>query len=429
VKRAVLVAAMLLVTGCELFLDSHHREDTAQNCGNGIDDDGNGQIDCADPACRNVPACAQSQSCGNGQVDPGESCDIAIAAGAAGACPTTCDDQNSCTSDQLTGAGTCFGTCEHSPTDNCCGNGRLESGEACDDGNQLDYDGCSQQCEFERALVISDVQWLPDGVGCDLTGDAVIDNAIGRAMGQAGIAELSNYVTQQISGCRHPLTLLSLVGIDFTMTNAPFRASFLLGLDTDKPINTDNNFMGYQTFWVSPLGLDARGTPLGSLDGAAPGGMLQTTQGHAVFWSPCITTGGVPSPFVVELASLSGTIRLDLGAMSSGTVRLCAAVRASSLHGFASALPDRASLLDILIIGYDAIGIHVTPTQPDIDVDGDGLETFTDTDLDNQVDLCTDGNGAMVAGVDCPADPRFADGYSAALQLQAVRAFLAGRQP
>jgi hypothetical protein len=83
-----------------------------------------------------------SASCGDGHVDPGESCDLGIRDGA-GACPTvgTCDDSARCTHTAITIA---------APNDACCpvgadarmdadcpaacGNGILEPGEQCDTG-------------------------------------------------------------------------------------------------------------------------------------------------------------------------------------------------------------------------------------------------------------------------------------------------------
>ncbi|MFQ5514943.1 MAG: hypothetical protein ACE5FG_10940, partial [Myxococcota bacterium] len=46
-------------------------------------------------------------------------------------------------------SGLCVDTCEISP----CGNGRLDPGEACDDGNTDDQDGCSSACEIETSFV------------------------------------------------------------------------------------------------------------------------------------------------------------------------------------------------------------------------------------------------------------------------------------
>jgi hypothetical protein len=97
--------------------------------------------------------------CDNKLVEPGETCD--------GNCPS-CDDGNACTVDTQSGnAGTCNVVCTHSPLgpnhttkDGCCpsgataatdldcagcGNGIVESGEACDSS----YIGCSQSsCQY-----------------------------------------------------------------------------------------------------------------------------------------------------------------------------------------------------------------------------------------------------------------------------------------
>jgi hypothetical protein len=95
-------------------------------------------------------------ACGNGHVDPGETCDTAIARGQPGACPpATCDDLLACTHDQHSGSG-CTATCDHqpitetAPNDGCCpanathltdpdcsatcGDGIIDPGEFCDTG-------------------------------------------------------------------------------------------------------------------------------------------------------------------------------------------------------------------------------------------------------------------------------------------------------
>ena len=119
--------------------------------------------------------------CGNGVLEPTESCDITIAAGSAGACPTTCDDSNSCTVDVLFNAGTCEARCVFTPitlfvdADSCCpaggnnnidsdcpvtcGNGAVESGEACDTGIPAGTPGSCPDCN--------------DGVPC--TADTVVN--------------------------------------------------------------------------------------------------------------------------------------------------------------------------------------------------------------------------------------------------------------
>lgn len=40
--------------------------------------------------------------------------------------------------------------CEEEPPTPCCGNGIIEAGEECDDGNLKDFDGCSRFCHIEK---------------------------------------------------------------------------------------------------------------------------------------------------------------------------------------------------------------------------------------------------------------------------------------
>lgn len=95
--------------------------------------------------------------CGNAMIDPAENCDIAIRAGKPGSCPTACNDESSCTKDSLVGTqctticayaeiticdntqadGCCPAGCNATTDKDCsssCGNGIVESGEACDKG-------------------------------------------------------------------------------------------------------------------------------------------------------------------------------------------------------------------------------------------------------------------------------------------------------
>jgi cysteine-rich repeat protein len=116
-----------------------------ERCGNGITDVGPGEeCDCGDgtvplpagctapngygPAGRCRPDC-QVARCGNGVLDPGE----------------VCDD-----GDNLSGDG-CSGDCQSLET---CGNGYVDfpRGEQCDDGNRRSHDGCSSGCTVETPL-------------------------------------------------------------------------------------------------------------------------------------------------------------------------------------------------------------------------------------------------------------------------------------
>jgi len=62
--------------------------------------------------------------------------------------------------------------------------------------------------------------------------------------------------------------------------------------------------------------------------------------------------------------------------------------------------------------------------DPDIDVDGDGLEHF---ETDGEVVVsCVDGDGTVVGGNDCPCDPRMVDGYSSGANFTGIAAALVG---
>jgi cysteine-rich repeat protein len=109
-------------------------------------------------------------TCGDGDVDAGETCDTGIATGA-GSCPAACDDGDSCTVDALISAGTCNAVCggtditgpvngdgccpvvgNANNDDDCspvCPNGVVEAGEECDDGGIGAGDGCDGNCQFE----------------------------------------------------------------------------------------------------------------------------------------------------------------------------------------------------------------------------------------------------------------------------------------
>ena len=66
-------------------------------------------------------------------------------------------------------------------------------------------------------------------------------------------------------------------------------------------------------------------------------------------------------------------------------------------------------------------------TQPDIDLDGDGLEQINADSAG--ITSCTDGNGTNVPGATCGCDSRIADGFSALFNFTSVGASVAGPQP
>ena len=119
-----------------------------------------GDSGCESGVCNAVAGapgtCATANSCGNGKVETGESCDDGNAKAGDG-CDTACKIENGkpcgAAGDATCASGVCNttggkpGTCAAVG----CGNGKVENGETCDDGNVKAGDGCDASCKKEVA--------------------------------------------------------------------------------------------------------------------------------------------------------------------------------------------------------------------------------------------------------------------------------------
>jgi hypothetical protein len=132
-----------------------------------------------------VGAAPATTTCGNGVLDPDETCDSAIASGAS-ACPASCDDGNACTADTLSGEG-CTAACAHAPVTACtsgdgccakgcsseedsdcvekCGDGIVSGGETCDTAIKGGAGACPTSCSSANACSVPQLQ----GSGCQAT--------------------------------------------------------------------------------------------------------------------------------------------------------------------------------------------------------------------------------------------------------------------
>jgi hypothetical protein len=198
--------------------------------------------------------------------------------------------------------------------------------------------------------------------------------------------------------------------------------------DTDGDPANDFDPAAPEQFKASGSSVGADGKPASRFSEAAiSGGMLEASG------LPSLTLpGGLP----LMLKELSLTGKLVAGSGSGGGfVKTMSDGRLSGALGLSllGALPNLigqqcmgATLLDAV-----ATGCGLFAVQPDVDLDGDGLETLFDNQgangmpgKDGKIDTCIDGDKTKITGTNCPSDPRIKDGYQLILVVTGVRAEL-----
>jgi hypothetical protein len=85
----------------------------------------------------------------------------------------------------------------------------------------------------------------------------------------------------------------------------------------------------------------------------------------------------------------------------------------------------RGTFLEALVGGYSVMipilgSFSVGPQQPDVDLDGDGLEFYVALPgmgrTAPRITACVDGDGTRIDGEMCQFDSRMADGFTGAFQ-------------
>jgi cysteine-rich repeat protein len=425
--------------------------DTGEGCDCGTDAGhlpaGCTKVNCVgEPGCTCSPTC-KSALCGNGTIDSGEECDDGDGVN----CDTpNCHCRTTCKlrycgdgiTDDLSGeecdtaaarSNTLADRCRLNCKNPWCGDNVIDTahGEQCDDfaywGMSCNQSNCQKQWGPMLVANTLSVNSDPD-VGCDLNGDSTVDNWLGLL----GSAFSSVLQTSIDDGTLIYLLELRRLNDPTGQNDADVDFARYSGNDYDNPPNPSNNYGGAGQFYIDPPSLDANGDPLSLFRSSVLAGGNITGQA-TVFTLPTGSLGTLE----LRLARLSAHIDTD-GSKVTGVSQpgqICGAIPACVLDMMpnpVTAVPVDTLLELVLFIGVDS-GFAYTP---DIDLDGDGLESYN---LDGSLKLvsCVDGDGTTTVPLHpdagnpllrCPCDPRFADAYSVTVNFTAVPATVMGVQ-
>ena len=223
------------------------------------------------------------------------------------------------------------------------------------------------------------------------------------------------------------IVLVELRGLDDPSGQNDSDVDLAIFLGTDTDLDASDNFSGGESFRISAESLDPLGNPRAMLGGGSvsDGHIQGSISGEISFFLPTIGEIKIQDPsFSADLVPSSdneAVMQLDNGRLSGNVV-------AQHLEAISNPVPSTClavSMLDLVALPC----LSFDGSQPDVDRDGDGLETFDEVkdDIDGQIDLCRDGNGTTYAStptVQCVLDPAFQDAFTAIVEVAGVRAFL-----
>ena len=422
-------------------------------CGNGRQeateecDDGNTM---AGDGCD--ASCDREAYCGDGVEDAGEACDDGNNRSADG-CRSDCGSDETCGNmivDYAVGE-VCDGTPGCDPM-TCamimgCGDGMVAAGEECDNDvgtPPARWDGCGADCREEITLAMQMLAIGGMGTGCDYSGDGRADNGFARALGPIA-PFLDMFLGGGGMGGAPPI-LMSFMGLDDPagLNDDSLRVAWLVGQETAPG-----------EYLVNDSSLNPDGSPQTSIESSIMSRMLDG--GPEDIELPIMFL-----PLELKQGRIRGTTQATAGELSGLSDGLLCGVVPPRVLSFISTdllgmfggggMPivevgdpcdpatESSNMADMLIGGatltVNLMGrpfpITLRATSPDVDVDGDGLESFEVVRTGAMgcqpvISACIDGDGVTrIEGHDCVLDDRIQDGWSAAFTFTAERASIVG---
>jgi hypothetical protein len=243
----------------------------------------------------------------------------------------------------------------------------------------------------------------------DLDGDGDNDNILSSVAGLAN----GGIMDDLDSGAFRLISELRLLDDATLMNDVMVQVVPYTAVDTDAPVAPGDDFSHMEPFYFSRDSVNpADCSPTGVIPASIAGGAVSAS-GDVL----PVTISGFG---LVEIGEprLTGTLATDAVGFQLTGGRLGGVIPACTL----SRVTDTPLGMNQLHALVQFLGL-----SPDIDLDGDGIETIQ-TDSAGIIS-CTDGDSTIVSGETCACDPRIADGFSALFDFTSVGATLVGPDP
>ncbi len=280
------------------------------------------------------------------------------------------------------------------------------SSHSAGDGGMSDADttpGCHPA--FGSSFIVNQFMQAPAGQGFDLNGDGTPDNAF-------AVVGINSDVWNNLISTGSAIFLFDFHGLPAAGTavadGASLELAFYLGVAVSA--DTSTYFNGSGQFLAPASQFDVNCQTTADMDAV-------DVAGGAVDGHKAMLGLGVHGLGILEFTKfiLRGTMSADQQTWSGRLGGVATPCGLSQLPSFTGA----GSLLGSMVNVY-----HV---EPDIDVDGNGLDKINGDGQD--VASCTTADGVTIPGATCACDPRIKDGFSGAFDFSAVPAMIVGLAP
>lgn len=262
-----------------------------------------------------------------------------------------------------------------------------------------------------QSYVLSQIHIGTPDIGLDLDGDGNVDNMIGQMPDSARQSANDAFDNSIASGELDMLFHVTDWTDPPTDTDPDVSFDVFVGVDADSPYDPSNNLSGNGEFYVRLDQFDLNCMPAQRAESASITNRELVAK-REDGWQFVLTINGA-------MEFTKATVIADLSPdFATGTGLLSAALTICSLDKLPFPGDLQGSVLDVFA------NESTFSVEPDIDLDGDGLEKVIGDGV--SIAECIDGDGTVIPGADCVCSPKIADAYSMGAEIQLVKANIVG---